>query len=139
MMDHRRIGKYKILEDIGRGGFAVVCKAPDTKLDRGGALKVLRPQFTTDPKFIQRFCQQARTAAGLSHPHIATIHDRGEEAKQYYLAMTFVPEHWQRPPLCSASPGTTAAHPSCTLYPIASLHVKWTCLPRKEARCPTNG
>ena len=33
MMDHRRIGKYKILEAIGRGGFAVVCKAPDTKLD----------------------------------------------------------------------------------------------------------
>jgi serine/threonine protein kinase len=92
MMDHRRIGKYKILEAIGRGGFAVVCKAPDTKLDRVVALKVLRPQRTTDPKFIQRFRRQARTAAGLSLP-VVIIHDISEEAEQHYLAMTFVPEH----------------------------------------------
>jgi serine/threonine protein kinase len=65
-MDHRRIGKYKILEAIGRGGFAVVCKAPDTKLDRVVALKVLRPQRTTDPKFIQRFRRQGQASPSSS-------------------------------------------------------------------------
>jgi len=88
----RRIGKYEILEEIGRVGFAVASKARDTKLDRVVAPKVLRPQRTTDPKFIQRFRRQARTAAGPSLP-VVIIHDISEEAEQHYLAMTFVPEH----------------------------------------------
>jgi serine/threonine protein kinase len=124
MAERRGIGKYEILEEIGRGGFAKVYKARDTDLGRVVALKVLHPHLTTKSEFTQRFRQQARMAARLSHPHIVTIHDIGEEAKRHYLAMTFVPDHWQRLQLCSASLGTMAAHPSCTLYPIASLHVK---------------
>jgi formylglycine-generating enzyme required for sulfatase activity len=91
MTKPKRLGKYEILEEIGRGGFAVVYRAHDTELDRVVALKVLHPQLTTDPKFIQRFYQEARTAAGLRHPHIVTIHDVGEEAGQHYLAMAFLP------------------------------------------------
>jgi len=91
MTEPKRLGKYEILEEIGRGGFAVVYRAHDTELDRVVALKVLHPQLTTDPKFIQRFYQEARTAAGLRHPHIVTIHDVGEEAGQHYLAMAFLP------------------------------------------------
>jgi serine/threonine protein kinase len=91
MTEPKRIGKYEILDEIGRGGFAVVYSARDTELDRVVALKVLHPQLTTDPRFIQRFRQEARTAAGLRHPHIVTIHDVGEEAGQHYLAMAFLP------------------------------------------------
>jgi formylglycine-generating enzyme required for sulfatase activity len=87
----RHVGKYEILEEIGRGGFAVVYRARDTTLDRVVALKVLHPQLTTDPKFVQRFHQEAQTAARLHHPHIVTIHEVGEEAGQHYLAMTFLP------------------------------------------------
>jgi formylglycine-generating enzyme required for sulfatase activity len=85
------LGKYEILEEIGRGGFAVVYKARDTTLDRFVALKVLHPQLTVDPKFVQRFQQEARTAAGFQHPHIVTIHAVGEEAGQHYLAMALLP------------------------------------------------
>jgi len=91
MKDPKRIGKYEILKEIGRGGFAAVYRARDTELDRVVALKVLYPQLTPDPKFIQRFHQEARVAAGLNHPHIVTIHEVGEEGEQYYLAMTFLP------------------------------------------------
>ena len=85
------LGKYEILEEIGCGGFAVVYKARDTELDRTVALKMLHPQLTVDPKFIQRFRQEARAAAGLHHPHIVTIHEVGEEAGQHYLTMAFLP------------------------------------------------
>jgi serine/threonine protein kinase len=91
MMELRRIGKYKILEEIGRGGFAVVYKARDTELDRVVALKLLHPQLAIDPKFVERFHREARTAAGLQHPHIVTIYDVGKEAGQHYLVMEFLP------------------------------------------------
>jgi serine/threonine protein kinase len=91
MTASKRLGKYEILEEIGRGGFAVVYKARDTTLNRIVALKVLHPQLTIDPKFVQRFHQEARTAAGLHHFHIVTIYEVGEEAGQHYLAMAFLP------------------------------------------------
>jgi serine/threonine-protein kinase len=87
----KRIGKYEILDELGRGGFAVVYKARDTILNRIVALKVLHPQLTTDPTFVQRFHQEAQTAARLHHPHIVTIYEVGKEAGQHYLAMTFLP------------------------------------------------
>ncbi|MBN1810791.1 MAG: SUMF1/EgtB/PvdO family nonheme iron enzyme [Anaerolineae bacterium] len=86
-----RLGKYEILEELGRGGFAVVYKARDTTLNRVVALKVLHPQLTADPKFVQRFHQEAQIAAQLNHPHIVTIHEIGEEAGRHYLAMAFLP------------------------------------------------
>lgn len=87
----KELGKYEILEEIGRGGFGTVYKARDASLDRVIALKVLHPQLTIDPKFIQRFRHEAQTAANLRHPHIVTIHDVGEESGQYFLAMAFLP------------------------------------------------
>jgi len=86
----KKLGKYEILEEIGRGGFAVVYKARDTTLDRVVALKVLHPQLTIDPKFVQRFHQEARTAASFQHSHIVTIYEVGEEAGQHYLAMAYL-------------------------------------------------
>ena len=90
MAEVRRIGKYEILEEVGRGGFAVVYKARDVTLNRLVALKVLLPQLTTDPKFIQRFQQEAQTAAQLHHPHIVTIYEVGQERGIHYLAMTYL-------------------------------------------------
>ena len=88
MSESKRIGKYEIIAELGRGGFAVVYKARDTELDRVVALKVLHPHFTTDPKFVQRFHQEARTAAGLHHAHIVTVHDDRVDGRNPLLAAT---------------------------------------------------
>ncbi|MFL7791931.1 MAG: SUMF1/EgtB/PvdO family nonheme iron enzyme [Anaerolineae bacterium] len=91
MAIQRRFGKYEILEEIGRGGFAVVYKARDITLDRIVALKVLHPQLVADSKFVQRFHQEAQVAARLHHSGIVTIHEIGEDAGQHYLAMAYLP------------------------------------------------
>ncbi len=90
MSEVRRIGKYELLEESGRGGFAVVYKARDVTLNRIVALKVLFPHLTSDPKFVQRFQQEAQTAAQFHHPHIVTIYEVGQEKGIYYLTMTYL-------------------------------------------------
>lgn len=86
----KNLGKYELIEEIGRGGFAAVYRARDIELDRIVALKVLHPQHTIDPRFIERFRQEAQVAASLRHAHIITIHEVGAEAGQHYLAMAFL-------------------------------------------------
>jgi formylglycine-generating enzyme required for sulfatase activity len=90
MTELKRIGKYEILDEIGRGGFAVVYKARDTSLDRIIALKVLHTHVAENPAFVRRFEQEARTAARFDHPHIVTIYEVGEEAGQHYIAMKYL-------------------------------------------------
>lgn len=87
----KQLGKYEIIEEIGRGGFATVYKARDTKLDRIVALKVLAPHLTFEPTFVKRFHREARAVARLRHPHIVVVHDIGEEAGQVYMAMECLP------------------------------------------------
>jgi serine/threonine protein kinase len=84
------IGNYQILSELGRGGMAIVYKAYQPSLRRYVALKVLPPQFTFDATFVQRFLQEARTAAGLNHPNIITIYDVGEANGTYYFAMQLI-------------------------------------------------
>jgi predicted Ser/Thr protein kinase len=91
MSTARRVSKYEILEEIGRGSFGVVYKARDVTLGRLVALKVLHPQLATDPTFVARFYQEARAAANLDNTHIVTVYEVGEEAGQYYLAMAYLP------------------------------------------------
>ena len=86
----RLLGRYQILEEIGRGGMARVYKAHDTQLQRSVALKVLAPQLAVDPEFAQRFEREAITAANLHHPNIVTIYDVGDEDGMRYFAMEFV-------------------------------------------------
>jgi serine/threonine protein kinase len=86
-----KLGKYEILEEIGRGGFAVVYKARDTELDRIVALKVLDFYWAKDPGFLARFRREARTAANLRHPNIVTIHEAGENHGQFFIAMEYLP------------------------------------------------
>lgn len=86
-----RIGRYEILEALGRGGFATVYKARDTQLNRLVALKVLHEGWSGDPEFVQRFRKEAETAAQFSHPNIVTIYDIGEIERQLFISMEYLP------------------------------------------------
>jgi len=68
-----KLGKYIILEELGRGGFGIVYKAKDSVLGRLVALKVLHNQLTVDPGFIGRFEQEAKLAAQLDHPNLVPV------------------------------------------------------------------
>jgi multiple sugar transport system substrate-binding protein len=85
-----KLGKYRIIEEVGRGGFAAVYKAVDTTLDRTVALKVLAPHLLWDPTFVQRFQQEAKVAANLDHANIVTIHEVGQIEGVYFIAMQFL-------------------------------------------------
>ena len=73
-----RLGPYEITAAIGAGGMGEVYRARDTRLGRSVAIKVLPPQFGSDPRFRQRFEREARTVSQLTHPNICTLHDVGE-------------------------------------------------------------
>ena len=84
------ISHYRILEELGRGGMGVVYKAHDTKLDRPAALKVLKPELLEDEEHRQRFLREARSAAAVTHPYIASIYDAGEADGTLFIAMEYV-------------------------------------------------
>ncbi len=83
-------GKYKILDELGRGGMGVVYKAKDTKLKRTVALKFLPAELTQDKEAKKRFIQEAQAAAALNHPHICIIHEVDESDDQTFIAMEFI-------------------------------------------------
>jgi serine/threonine protein kinase len=87
------IGKYRILEELGHGGFATVYKAVDTTLDREVALKVLDPLLTRDSAFMSRFQQEARMTAKLFHPNIAALFEVGQAEGRHFIAMQYIPGH----------------------------------------------
>jgi len=81
------LGPYRILEKLGEGGMGVVYKARDTRLDRTVAIKVLPAELSADPDRRARFEREAKTIAGLSHPHICTLFDVGAHDGTTYLVM----------------------------------------------------
>jgi TolB-like protein/Tfp pilus assembly protein PilF len=83
-------GKYRIVEEIGRGGMGVVYKAEDLKLKRCVALKFLPPHLMDSPELKERFLIEAQAAAALSHPNICVIHEVGESEDRPYIAMECV-------------------------------------------------
>jgi serine/threonine-protein kinase len=83
-------GRYQLRRRIARGGMAEVFLAHDRMLDRPVALKVLFPELSTDPNFVERFRREAQAAANLSHPNIVSIFDWGEEKGTYYIVMELV-------------------------------------------------
>jgi TolB-like protein/predicted Ser/Thr protein kinase len=83
-------GKYRIVEEIGRGGMGVVYKAEDTKLKRTVALKFLPPHLMDSPELKARFLIEAQAAAALSHPNICTIFEVEEAEGRSYIAMEYV-------------------------------------------------
>lgn len=84
-------GRYHILEPLGRGGMAAVYKAYDTRLEREVALKIILPGHDHSPVFLKRFECEAKTLAGLSHPHIVNVIDSGEHEGAPYLVMEYIP------------------------------------------------
>ncbi len=84
------LGKYKILATLGQGGMAHVYRAHQENLDREVAIKVLPPWYAADRNFVERFNQEARLVARLSHPNIVTIHDFSEEDGHLYIVMQLV-------------------------------------------------
>ena len=82
--------RYEIQQRIGRGGMADVFLARDLLLDRLVAIKVLFPEFATDPNFVERFRREAQSAANLTHPNIVAVYDWGKYANTYFMAMEYV-------------------------------------------------
>ena len=85
-----QFGRYVILNEIGRGGFATVYKAHDTRLKRTVALKILHAGWSADSDFVRRFQQEAETIANLKHPNIVVVYDVGEIERQLYIAMEYL-------------------------------------------------
>ena len=83
-------GRYRILGRIGSGGMADVYLAEDSHLGREVALKVLHRRFAQDAEFVERFRREARAAAGLQHPNVVGVYDRGEHEGTYYIAMEYL-------------------------------------------------
>jgi len=83
-------GRYRVLSRLGSGGMADVYLAQDQLLGREVAVKVLHHHFAEDQEFVERFRREASSAAGLSHPNIVGIFDRGEWNGTYYIAMEYV-------------------------------------------------
>jgi eukaryotic-like serine/threonine-protein kinase len=82
--------RYEVQQRIGRGGMADVFLARDTLLDRPVAIKVLFPEYATDPSFVERFRREAQAAANLNHPNIVGVYDWGRQGNTYFMAMEFV-------------------------------------------------
>jgi eukaryotic-like serine/threonine-protein kinase len=82
-------GRYRVLHKIGSGGMADVYCAEDTHLGRRIALKLLHVRFAQDGEFVERFRREASSAAGLQHPNVVGVYDRGEFDGTYYIAMEY--------------------------------------------------
>src|SRR5437660_5158759 len=83
-------GRYRIMRKLGAGGMANVYLAEDQELGRRVAIKLLNDRHAGDDQFIERFRREAKNAAGLSHPNIVSIYDRGEAQGTYYIAMEYL-------------------------------------------------
>ncbi|MBN1179012.1 MAG: protein kinase [Anaerolineae bacterium] len=90
MWQGHTIGGYQIVDEIGRGGVAVVCRAQQPQLGRWVAIKILQAAGTGDEEFLARFRREARAIAALRHPNILTVYDYGEEEGLAYIVMEYV-------------------------------------------------
>jgi serine/threonine protein kinase len=94
----RTVGRFELLQEVGRGGMAVVWLARQTDLDRKVALKELAPFHAADPAFAARFLRESRIAGGLNHPNIVTVHDYLEFEGTPFISMEYM-EHGSLRPL----------------------------------------
>ena len=90
-MDEKKvIGPYETTEELGRGGMSIVYKADHPTLSKKVAIKLLSPSLSQDPKFIERFKNEAKLLSSFRHQNIVSIIDFGEDNKQYYIVMDFI-------------------------------------------------
>ncbi|MGI6204162.1 MAG: protein kinase domain-containing protein [Anaerovoracaceae bacterium] len=83
-------GRYELLQKIGDGGMAVVYKSRDRLLNRYVAVKILKPEYSGDSKFIENFRKESHAAASLSNPNIVNVYDVGKEGNINYIVMELV-------------------------------------------------
>ena len=82
--------RYELFERVGEGGMSVVYKAKDRLLNRFVAIKILKPEFIGDQKFIESFRRESQNAASMSHPNIVNIYDVGREGNIHYIVMELI-------------------------------------------------
>ncbi|HZR91151.1 MAG TPA: Stk1 family PASTA domain-containing Ser/Thr kinase [Gaiellaceae bacterium] len=90
LIDRVLDGRYRVVSKLGSGGMASVYLAEDQELGRRVAIKLLDERHAQDEQFVERFRREAESAAGLSHPNVVSIYDRGEAEGTYYIAMEFL-------------------------------------------------
>jgi beta-lactam-binding protein with PASTA domain/predicted Ser/Thr protein kinase len=105
--------RYKVVGRLGTGGMAEVFLAEDQQLGRKLALKLLHPRFAEDPGFVERFRREAQAAAGLQHPNVVGVYDRGAWDDTYYIAMEYVPGRTLKQVISEEAP----------LEPIRAIHL----------------
>lgn len=82
--------RYELVAQQGSGGMSVIYKAKDRSLGRTVAIKILRPSLTQDPAFLDKFQQEARSVAKMTHPNIVTVHDVGNDGPTHYIVMEMI-------------------------------------------------
>ena len=82
--------RYEIIDKVGSGGMADVYKAKCHRLNRFVAIKVLKPEFSSDRSFVNKFRGEAQSAAGLSHPNIVNVYDVGDDNGLHYIVMELI-------------------------------------------------
>jgi eukaryotic-like serine/threonine-protein kinase len=85
-----KLGKYELIQELGRGAMGIVYRARDPIINRLVALKTITKGVAEDANLLQRFYREAQSAGGLQHPNIVTIYDMGEEGGTPYIAMELV-------------------------------------------------
>jgi beta-lactam-binding protein with PASTA domain/predicted Ser/Thr protein kinase len=115
-------GRYLIARKLGAGGMANVYLAEDQELGRRVAIKVLDDRHASDEQFVERFRREAKNAAGLSHPNIVSIYDRGEAEGSYYIAMEYVEGRTLKELLVARGPSPVGIAIDYTRQILAALH-----------------
>jgi len=85
-----KVGRYKVVHEVGRGGMAYIYKAYDENLDKTVAIKFLKPELISGDQYLERFQREARIAASLEHPNIVNVFDFGYEQGWYYFVMSYI-------------------------------------------------
>jgi hypothetical protein len=114
-----QIAGYRLAEEIGRGGMAVVFRARDERLGRQVALKILAPALAADEAFRQRFIRESRAAAAVDDPHIVPVFEAGESGGVLFIAMRYVPGGDARSLLRREGP-LPPARAAAIISPVAS-------------------
>src|SRR5437879_2460849 len=124
-------GRYSIERELGRGGMGIVLLARDVALDRPVAIKLLPPHLAAIPEARDRFLQEARTAAGLSHPNIVPIHLVEAHGDLVFFVMGYVDGETLRerveragplPPRLAGKPLQDVAWRLCAGHPHVASH-----------------